>query len=148
MSLRSIALSSVLSLAAAACQSSVNVSYGTDYTFAFTEQPGAFLITFENRSGKDLCMPFSAWPGARGHRGLASSSPEIARDGRVNRYAPNVGVDLSAPEQKRFRKRSKTTAILAHADFSFPVRDGDVDYLRFLPSVSVCPRFVVPPLND
>lgn len=143
----SLLLFAGLAVSVSACRSGAKTPTGSDYAFEVTEQPGAFLLTLENTSKRDLCMPFSSWPGGQGHRGLASATPQIVRDGRVNRYAPNIAIDPSAPEFKRFKKLSRTTAQLRHSDFSFPVKDGDAAYLQFTPSVTTCKRFTVPPLN-
>jgi len=145
--LSSLFLAALCVTVLSACRSGAKTPVGSDYALQITEQPGAFLLTFQNKSARDLCMPFSSWPGGQGHRGRASASPQIVRDGRVNIYAPNVAIDRTAPEFKRFKKVSETTALLRHSDFSFPVREGDVQYLEFTPSVTVCKKFTVPPLN-
>lgn len=137
----------LLGVLLAACQSAETRTTQSNYAIEITEEPGAFILTFHNKSGRSLCIPFSSWPGVSGHRGYVEQVPRIIRNGVTNPYSRQVRIDPQAPAVYRFRKRSKTSAQLRFQDFSFDVKDGDGNFLRFDPDVSFCPRFKVPPLN-
>ena len=132
----------------AACQSNETRVVPSNYAIEVTEQPGAIIVTFLNKTGRDLCMPYSSWPGTTGHRGFVEDVPAIVKDGLTNQYNRQVAIDPKAPETLRFKRRSRTSTALRFEDFSFTVYEGDGAYLRFDPDVRFCPRFAVPPLND
>ena len=135
-------------MASTACQSAETRVTPSDYAIEVSEEPGALIVTFFNKGGRDLCMPFSSWPGVAGHRGYVEQVPAIVKDGFTNQYSRQVAIDPNAPETRRFKKRSRTSTALRHEDFSFPVLEGDGAYLRFDPDVRYCPRLAIPPLND